>query len=62
MIVIEFDISAKYIRTLLLTGILAAYAFAAYHLANLPEQWLGALMALLILASVAGSCARAMVT
>jgi hypothetical protein len=46
MIAIEVVISSKHIRSLLFAGVLLGYAFMAYHLISLPDQWLGALIAL----------------
>jgi hypothetical protein len=44
---LEVDLSPRHFRLLILGGILAGYAFVAYKFASLPDQWLGALIALL---------------
>ncbi|MCG3121603.1 MAG: hypothetical protein ALAOOOJD_04787 [bacterium] len=49
MIAVEFIISRQHIRALIFAGILFGYAFIAYNLASLPDQWLGALTALFAL-------------
>jgi hypothetical protein len=44
---LKVDLSSRHFRFLILGGVLAGYAVVAYNFASLPDQWLGALIALL---------------
>lgn len=50
MIALEANTAAKPLRILMLFGTFMAYALVAYNLASLPNQWVGALAALLVAA------------
>lgn len=48
MIAFEANNSSKVLRILAVAGMFAGYAFVAYHLSSLPNQWIGVLIVLMI--------------